>query len=404
MSSMNANALFIGANSSSSYHQAIQLPDVTKIALRNADKKIRGVLRHASENIVKFGRQMNFATDAYRLANQAPLTLELKFLLQGGFAYDTAIEPAYMPPQQSDRDTGVYVKTSFVSKDEPGLASKKLFDLVEDALKDLCEREGWTLVKKDTCVRIQLSARMHIDLPLYAIPDEEFVTLQNSIQDATGLAFGVASERMLKIMDGYKTLRIPTDRVMLAHRQEGWVHSDPRALHDWFDEQFRRYGPQVRRQSRYFKGWRDNEFQKGGPSSVALMVCVANCYREGFVTADEARDDLAFHQIAKRLPEMMSGDIMNPVLDVPSAMNAWGDIEREQYLSAANDLEGTVHKALHGHYLQSLTVQRLQKALGTRIPNRPDLVKAHSRAPEIGVPATVAASSPLPARGRTTSG
>ncbi|MBN9888974.1 CBASS cGAMP synthase [Salipiger abyssi] len=404
MSTMNAHALFLGANTSASYHQAILLPDDTRRALLQADRKLRAAIRRAAAVAVQFGKQMALATDAYRASKQAPPTLDVRFLLQGGLAYDTAVEPAFMPPQQCDRDTGVYVKTSFLARQEPGLAAKKFFELVETAINPLCDAEGWTIKKKSTCVRVEISPFMHIDYPLYAIPDDAFETLEKSLRDATGETLVTAASQMLTMMDRHRTLRIPSDRIMLAHREEGWVQSDPRALHDWFEEQFSRYGPQVRRQSRYFKGWRDFAFEQGGPSSVALMVCIANCYREGLVSADEARDDLAFHQVAGALSEFMRDPIQNPVLDVPSALNDWDEIERARYRSAANQLHETVGTALNGHYLQDLTVQRLQKALGRRVPNRPDLVKAHSKVPEIAAPAAVISSAPLKTTARTTSG
>jgi hypothetical protein len=408
-STMNAHALFVGANTSASYHQAILLPDTTRRVLLQADRKLRAAIRGAAQDAVRFGKQMELATNAYRAAKQAPPTLEVRFLLQGGLAYDTAVEPALMPPQQSDRDTGVYVKTSFLSRQEPGLAAKTFFQLVEDAIRPLCNAEGWIINdKKNTCVRVELNPHMHIDFPLYAIPDDAFETLEKSLQDLAGETFVTASSRMLTLMDRHRTLRIPSDRIMLAIRENGkegsWIQSDPRSLHDWFEEQFGRYGPQLRRQSRYFKGWRDFEFEKGGPSSVALMVCIANCYREGVVTADEGRDDLAFYQVAGALPRLMNMPILNPVLDVPTALNDWDDLERSRHQNAANTLHGKVGEALSGHYLQELTVKRLQGALGARVPNRPDLVKAHTKVPEIAAPAAIISTAPLRSTARTTSG
>jgi len=401
---MNANALFVGANSSTSYHQGLLLPDHVKKTLLDADRELRKAIRQKSEDISKFGQQMELATQNYRASNQNPLTFEVRFLLQGGLAYGTAVLPAQSPPQQSDRDTGVYVRTSFMSRQEPGLASQKLFGLVESAIESLCNLRNWKAIRKDTCIRIELNEFLHIDLPLYAIPDEEFETLQKGIRDASGHEMSLNSTQMLSLMDAYRTLRLPEDRIMLAHDEKGWVQSDPRALHDWFDEQFKRYGSQVRRQSRYFKGWRDFNFEKKGPSSVFLMVCVANCYRDGMVFADENRDDLAFLQIAQCLPEMMMQEVTNPVLSVPSALNAWGEIERKQYERAANNLNDTVTAALSGHYVPSITIDRLQKALGSRIPNRPDLVKAHTTVPEVSQRIKAASTAPLAMTVRTTSG
>ena len=405
MSYMNANALFIGANTNPSFHQAIQLSDVIKSELRKADKEIRLAIRNAAELVMKSGQGMVFATNQYRDQRQEPLNFEVRFLRQGGTVYKTDISPAFTPPQQSDLDDGIYVRTSFLSHDMPGLASEKFFKLVEDALRPLCDKKGWILKKKKTCVRVELDSRKHIDLPLYAIPDEEFVTLEKSIQDATGFSLNSASDQILNIFDRYQNLRIPTDRIMLAHREKGWIHSDPRALHDWFEEQFSRFGPQLRRQCRYLKGWRDFAFETGGPSSVALMVCVANTYRLGKVTAENNRDDLAFLEIAKNLPMMFSEKITNPVLSDADALNVWNDVELQANLNAARQLSTTINGALSGHYHSGITVDRLREALGERVPDRPDLVKAFSKAPEIMLGTTAAVvTSPLSATARTTSG
>jgi len=137
---------------------------------------------------------------------------------------------------------------------------------------------------------------------------------------------------------------------------------------------------------------------------VFLMVCIANCYRDGMVSADENRDDLAFYQISQCLPEMMMQEVTNPALSVPSALNAWSDIERIQYERAANNLTDTVETALNGHYVPSITIDRLQKALGSRIPNRPDLVKAQTKIPEVSQPIKIASTAPLAMTTRTTSG
>lgn len=403
MTSMNANSVFVGSNNSASYHQAIQLPEPKRRALREADRELRLEMRAVAERTVQIGDSMSLATNAYRAQKQEGPSLELRFLLQGGTAYKTDIEPAFTPPQQCDRDTGVYVKTSYVSKDAPGIASDKLFTLVEKSIQKLCEQRGWTIVRKDTCVRVQLNAEMHIDFPLYAIPDDEFVTLQDMAKDTLGISLHSASADMLRVLSDNRNLRIPTDRVMLAHRKEGWMQSDPRALQDWFEEQFRRF-PALRRQCRYLKGWRDFFFEDSGPSSVLLMVCAANAYRSGVVTAENGRDDQAFLEITSSLPEMMQSEVSNPVLDVPTALNVWDDIKRQRYVRAANNLNQEMDRALNGHYHQHLTIQRLQSALGQRVPNRPDLVKAHQSAPEIIRPAQVGAVSALPSMRRTTSG
>ncbi|MFU1878318.1 cyclic GMP-AMP synthase DncV-like nucleotidyltransferase, partial [Enterococcus faecium] len=56
------------------------------------------------------------------------------------------------------------------------------FKLVESLLQDLCKREGWTMHDgKSTCIRLQVSPWAHIDIPLYAAPEDEFPTIKDRI-------------------------------------------------------------------------------------------------------------------------------------------------------------------------------------------------------------------------------
>src|SRR5262249_3584268 len=153
---------------------------------------------------------------------------------------------------------GLYLPTSFAQGVRPVLASKGLFAAVEEILGPLCSTRNWKLDQsKRSCVRIIIAADAHIDLPLYAIPDEEFHSLTET---APMLAKDVLQKSI--ILDGvelaedaYRTL--PSDRLMLAHRTEGWKASDPRKLEDWFRGSIDDHGKVLRRLCRYLKGWRD---------------------------------------------------------------------------------------------------------------------------------------------------
>ena len=109
------------------------------------------------------------------------LRLRPRFRMQGSGAYHTLNDPAHKPPQEVDFDDGVFLPTSFVNGGgmvEPLLAAKGYFIVVENILAPLCEDNGWKLIAtKPTCVRVRVDNHAHIDLPLYAIPDEQFVEL-----------------------------------------------------------------------------------------------------------------------------------------------------------------------------------------------------------------------------------
>ena len=82
-------------------------------------------------------------------------------------------------------------------------------------------------------------------------------------------------------------------RIMLAHRDSGWIESDPREIENWFFGAIADHGEAVRRVCRYLKGWRDFQWMRNGPSSITLMACVVAVYDELNGTLPENRDDLA---------------------------------------------------------------------------------------------------------------
>ena len=65
---------------------------------------------------------------------------------------------------------------------------------------------------------------------------------------------------------------LPHDQVLLAHRDENWVKSDPRPVKHWFLGEVERHGEQFRRSVRYLKCFRDWQWVEGGPSSLLLMA------------------------------------------------------------------------------------------------------------------------------------
>jgi len=119
-----------------------------------------------------------------------------KFFTQGSWAYKTLNNPAMFPPQEIDLDDGVYLPMSLINGTSPDVACNSFFKIVDVLLQGLIEaNQGWSLVKeKQNCCRVKISSKSHVDLPLYAIPDDEFVRLTEaaltrgygSITDAGG--------------------------------------------------------------------------------------------------------------------------------------------------------------------------------------------------------------------------
>ncbi len=375
---MNAHSLFLGSRQITTYHEAISPCDKAHAKLAASDKKIRLTLRSATEEIKKSTQRLVAMSVNRYWKNHKELTFDVRFLWQGSKVYKTDIDPAHKPPQQVDLDDGIYLRTSFLENSNPAVASDRFFRFVENALEPLCEQKGWNLIyDKNTCVRIEIDGEKHIDLPLYAIPDEEFSTLEKAAMRTFGKDISMRQQNVHMMFDQERSLRIPRDRVMLAHREHGWIHSDPRALHDWFLERVEEFGPQLRRMCRYLKGWRDFEFSSGGgPESITLMVCVVQAYREINKETDESRDDIMLLEISKRLEVYFRSDIANPVMpDNKTLLNNWKDIERQQFINAAGRLLERLQCALEGTFDTGITVDKLVEIFGHRLPSRPDLVK-----------------------------
>ncbi len=194
--------------------------------LKEAKRKIRGHLK-----------------TAFRVASRQRFDTEVhpRFFTQGSSSYKTLNHPAWPPNQQKDLDDGCYLPLSFVRGQRPSKAAEQFFEFVETVLGELAELEGWTLITKPTCVRLEIATDAHVDIPLYAIPDHEFVLLE-ARADRVAKAYDKAPDRWEDL---------PSDAVLLAHRDEGWISSDPRKIHRWFLEAVDKYGDRLRRDCRF---------------------------------------------------------------------------------------------------------------------------------------------------------
>jgi hypothetical protein len=195
--------------------------------------------------------------------------------------------------------------------------------------------------------------------------------------------------------------RLSEDELRLALREGKWITSDPRLLEDWFKQAVADFGPQVRRVSRYFKGWRDFVWiDECRLTSIILMKCVVDAFDEFRGSVPENRDDLAVLEVASRLDGYLAGDIRNPVLDL-SLNDQWLPQDRAAFRQKAADLHQRVRDAVRGTDSPAQALAMLARAFGPRIPQTVALVS-------LSAEATVRSYQPtkLPAREvpRTTSG
>lgn len=357
----------------------IEPEDEAKAALLKARAKIRQRLKEAfaQRSSEVFGR-----------------VIEPRFFTQGSHSYKTLNDPAWPPEQQMDLDDGCYLPLSFVKGAKPSQASEMFFEFVDSVLRQLGEEEGWTFKEKDTCCRLVISDIAHIDIPLYAIPDVEFLLLEKSV--AANAAFAEDARR-----DTWEAL--PSDSVLLAHRVEDWKVSDPRKIKTWFLGAIEIYGEKLRRICRYLKAWRDHHKPAlDGVSSILLMVCAWKAFEEKTRPLIPDREDLTLLMVLDRLPGYLEGRVANPT-DPGENVNRLTDDDRKIAARHAKAFADKLRNTTATVSDRQEAVDEMQALLGMRLPDRPDLVSVAEIA-KVTILTQPRSEVPAPVVGRSQSG
>lgn len=303
-----------------------------------------------------------------------------KFRSQGSWVYGTCIQGAHQPPQQMDWDFGVYLPVTAWSENAPPRAMAKLyFDLVETSLKRLCGEHGWYLdPKTERCVRVHIASWAHIDIPLYAAPEEKFVeVMEKALASATNqvhylreaaaldesVDFGEMPEQFWELMED----------IHVARRDGTWTPSDPEDVAKWFEDRILEQGEgglQLRRLCRYFKAWRDYHWRDGGgPSSVLIMIIVARNFSYA-----PRREDLALESAAAHLARELGGDVVELGIGKEN-FNRMDAADRRLASERATTLHRELDKSRHyGPGLRQAAVDNMRAQFGARIANDPALV------------------------------
>lgn len=360
---INAHKAFVSRPSG--YKFALNLSEEQERTLRNARDEIR------SEISSQFGAYAKALGDQVLFEDKAPVLVRSyqtpKFRMQGSFSYHTCNQPAHVPPQEIDLDDGLFMPVSYFQKSgdrSPVVQSAAYFFIVERILAPLCDKKGWHLVTdKPSCIRVKIDDTMHTDLALYSVPDTDF---QRIVKDSQSR--GVHFRDELRMEDtAYRMLS--HDELMLAHRNEGWMKSDPRKLEDWFVDAVKQYGEQVRTVSRYLKGWKDFQWPEGRLASIALMAAVVSVFEKASVAIASDRDDLALLRVAEDLPDFLTNDISNPVVEGARLDQGWSAEERSDYVAKAKVLAERLKGALMQASDRAAAVEALQDQFGGRIPD-----------------------------------
>jgi hypothetical protein len=261
----------LASRSSESLLGNLDLPEHEEQALVDAAKEIRSV-------IVAGFADLREKVKRQRLEHEVP---KPKFAIQGSYAYGTLNAPAYPPQQQVDIDLGIYLPFSALGNgQQPKTATGYYFDAVTQILEAHVQskRNNWTIPKgenqKDNCVRVLLSEKTHIDIPLYAVPEGELHRITEE-----QLRVMKANEQLPEMIrdsefffDTSALEAVDPSVIHMAHRKKGWQPSDALAIRDWVKSHFRQMGSMIRPVNRFLKAWRDETWPNGGgPSSIFLL-------------------------------------------------------------------------------------------------------------------------------------
>ncbi|MGS3107590.1 cyclic GMP-AMP synthase DncV-like nucleotidyltransferase, partial [Escherichia coli] len=128
-----------------------------------------------------------------------------------------------------DIDDGTYLPMALFD-DKPIIGHRLLLLLVDTSLQSLvAENDGWIFEAKRTCARIKIpSENTHIDVPMYAIPEDQYVLKEVAIESFRKMAFDSVDARAEAWMVNRDEYELDSDSVNLALREgeQKWAKSD----------------------------------------------------------------------------------------------------------------------------------------------------------------------------------
>lgn len=315
------------------------------------------------------------------------------FRTQGSYVYKTIIDPAYPPAQQVDLDLGVYLPfENLLGSDGPSESAKTYFDIIAAIISS---HGKWDPKIKSKCIRIFVNERVHIDLPLYGIPAEEFrqvkaIELKNKQRNMRN-----------SLVDLEDSLPITAELncIHLALSSGNWTPSDPLMIINWVYAVCSEHGMKnaIRPLCKYLKAWRDERWQGGGgPSSIFLLACVLHNYRH---------TDSHHHNLLLEIINVLPDCLNHPVL-VPAPSADGGDFQedlRDRIDAVSREKFKAAFDELKQQYSEAMTTTDLAGAnrlliglFGPRLPFDPDrIVRVRPPAPRDKVTSTPAVVAPI---------
>ena len=281
-----------------------------KVQAKLAKTKIRYLSQDEQEKVA----QLIYGLDDE--AREEFIKLTPRFWTQGSFQYNTLNCP-FHPGQEMDIDDGTYLPMP-IFESEPKIGHTLLLLLVDSSLKSLeAENTHWYFEPKRTCGRIKLPLeKTHIDVPMYAIPKDQFekkqIALEALYANVNKAMYESYEEYADALFEKHESYEVDSEHVNLALRDgdKKWLNSDPKIVEDWFNLSCHRIGRHLRKVCRFMKAWRDAQWDVGGPSSICLMAATVNILDR----VPHDKDDLGatMKVVAQHLAEEFAKGVESP--------------------------------------------------------------------------------------------
>ena len=253
-----------------------------------------------------------------------------KFCWQGSFAMKTTVNP--VGENDYDIDDGVYLIGYDDVDSSEWPATSTVHNWVKNAVTGQTKAEP---INKDACIRVVYSSGYHIDLPIYIEQDGS---------------------------------------IYLAHKNKGWIISDPKAFREWFSKKVQDNDEQLRRLVKYLKAWKD--YKSVPLKGIEITILVSNnfCIYEG-------HDEKSLRDTVQSIIGTLENSFTcyKPVAPYENLFEGYSKTKKESILNSLAALKKALDNAINEQ--DPLTAsQYMIDEFGSRFPKGEAVEQAEAKA------------------------
>lgn len=240
------------------------------------------------------------------------------FCWQGSFAMKTTVNP--INDGEYDLDDGVYLDGYSDKDTSEWPATSTVHSWIKSAVTGHTQEDP---IDKDTCVRVVYSSGYHIDYPIYIVKD---------------------------------------DVAYLAHKTKGWIISDPKAFKEWFIQNVKDEGEQLRRLVKYLKAWKD--FKSVSLKGIEITILATNNFN-----VYEGRDEKCLHDTVYSIISSLESNFscIKPVAPGEDLFDGASETKKKGIISALTTLKDKLDLAINEQDPQAAS-EYIISVFGDRFP------------------------------------